>query len=77
MKHPSLFVVAESNLSLGVCCHTPGQGWRFISHVSSHSNSRRHWPNPEAAVPQWARRQFRVTLMTAEQHRVAKQGVPA
>lgn len=60
----TMMLLTLKGLRVGNCVHTPNRGWRFLSGVSAHGNSRKFWPTAEACIPRWAR-QYGGQLITA------------
>jgi hypothetical protein len=53
-KEQTMVLVSASGARVGSCVHTPRRGWRFISAVSSHGDSRKFWEDCNACIPKWA-----------------------
>ncbi len=67
----TMILVTPKGLRVGNCVHTPNLGWRFLSGVSAHGNSRKFWPTAEACIPRWAH-QYGGTLITASEWRAGR-----
>jgi len=53
-KEQTMVLVSATGARVGSCAHTPGRGWKFISAVASHGNSRKFWADCNACIPAWA-----------------------
>lgn len=73
IAEPTLILITLSGLRLGSCVHTPDLGWRFLSGVSAHKNSRKYWPTAEACIPRWARRDDGALITAAEWRRISQE----
>lgn len=71
IPHETMILVTPKGLRIGNCSYTSDRGWRFLSAVSTHGNSRKFWPSAEACIPRWAR-QYGGTLMTATEWRAGR-----
>lgn len=54
-KEQTMVLVTKGREYLvGRCVHTPGRGWKFLSNVTSHKDSRKFWNDCNACIPAWA-----------------------
>lgn len=71
MGTETMILVAPTGARIGNCSYTSARGWRFLSAVSAHGNSRKFWPSAYACIPRWAH-QYGGTLMTATEWRARR-----
>jgi hypothetical protein len=53
----SFKVLNSTGLTLGNVVRSLAGGWRFIPATSAPKPSRKAWPTPQAALPQWVTKQ--------------------